>query len=158
MTITDAAGKVVRRMDEPATAGIHRVTWDLRGQSANLPAAGFGGGGGGGRGGGAAAAAVRAAAGREAVAAAKKNRRPLPGRGGGGGALVVPGKYTVTLAKRIDGVVTPLPGSQSFEVIGEGPSTREDRTALSEFEAKLAKLQQALDGHAGIGHRSAHAA
>jgi hypothetical protein len=56
----------------------------------------------------------------------------------------VPGKYTVTLAKRIDGVVTPLPGSQSFEVAGEGPATREDRTALSDFEMKLAKLQQAL--------------
>jgi hypothetical protein len=50
----------------------------------------------------------------------------------------------VTLAKRIAGVVTPLPGTQSFEVVAEGVSTREDRVALSEFEARLAKLQQAL--------------
>jgi hypothetical protein len=55
-----------------------------------------------------------------------------------------PASYTVTLAKRIDGVVTPLPGSQTFEVIGEGPSTREDRTALSDSKAKLDKSQQAL--------------
>ncbi len=48
------------------------------------------------------------------------------------------------LAKRIDGAVTPLPGSQSFEVVGEGPSTREDRIALSDLTAKIEKLQQAL--------------
>jgi hypothetical protein len=133
LTVTDAAGKVVRRIDEPATQGIHRVTWDLRGQSATVPAGGGGrGGAGGGRGG-----AGGAGGGEEEPAA-------FGGRGGGGGALVVPGKYTVTLAKRIDGVVTPLPGSQTFEVAGEGPSTREDRTALSDFEAKLEKLQQAL--------------
>jgi cell fate (sporulation/competence/biofilm development) regulator YlbF (YheA/YmcA/DUF963 family) len=56
----------------------------------------------------------------------------------------VPGKYTVTLAKRVDGVVTPLPGSQSFEVAAEGVSTREDRLAKAEFEEKLARLQKAL--------------
>jgi photosystem II stability/assembly factor-like uncharacterized protein len=137
MTVTDAAGKIVRRIDEPATQGIHRVTWDLRGQSPTLPAGGGGGrggaGGGGGRGGG------------EAGAGGGEEEPPaFAGRGGAGGALVAPGRYTVTLAKRIDGVVTPLPGSQTFEVIGEGPSTREDRIALSDFEGKLEKLQQAL--------------
>jgi chromosome segregation ATPase len=60
------------------------------------------------------------------------------------GALLVPGKYTVTLAKRVDGVVTALPGSQSFEVAAEGVSTREDRLAKAEFEEKLARLQKAL--------------
>jgi hypothetical protein len=136
MTIASAAGKVVRRMDEPATQGIHRVTWDLRGQSATLP--GGGGGGRGGRGGGAGGGGEGGGGGGEEEPPA------FAGRGGGGGALVVPGKYTVALAKRIDGVVTPLPGSQTFEVIGEGPSTREDRTALSDFETKLERLQQAL--------------
>ena len=59
MTITDANGKVVRRMEEPASAGIHRVTWDLREQSPTAARAAVGaaraaaadGGGGGGRGG-----------------------------------------------------------------------------------------------------------
>jgi hypothetical protein len=63
---------------------------------------------------------------------------------GNAGALVVPGKYTMTLAKRVDGVVTPLPGSQTVEVLAEGPSTREDRVAMADFQDKLAKLQKAL--------------
>jgi hypothetical protein len=66
------------------------------------------------------------------------------GRGGGAGALVVPGKYTVTLARRVEGVVTPLPGSQSFDVSGEGPSTHADRQAMADFQEKLARLQKAL--------------
>jgi photosystem II stability/assembly factor-like uncharacterized protein len=138
LTITDASGKVVRRLNEPASAGIHRVTWDLRGQSPNLPpaaAAGEGGGRGGrgGRGGG---------GGGEA--GVEEEPPTFGGRGGGAGALVIPGKYTVAMAKRVEGVVMPLPGSQTFEVVAEGPSTREDRVALSEFEAKLSKLQQEL--------------
>ena len=63
---------------------------------------------------------------------------------GNAGPLVVPGKYTVTLAKRVGGVVTPLPGSQTVEVLAEGPATREDRIAMAEFQDKLAKLQKAL--------------
>src|SRR5262249_14377252 len=53
LSIADASGKVVRRMEEPATRGLHRVTWDLRAQSINLPAAPIAaiGGGRGGRGG-----------------------------------------------------------------------------------------------------------
>ncbi len=50
----------------------------------------------------------------------------------------------MTLAKRVDGVVTPLAGSQSFEVAAEGVSTREDRLAKAEFEEKLARVQKAL--------------
>src|SRR5260370_906822 len=56
----------------------------------------------------------------------------------------LPGKYTVTFAKRIDGVVTPLPGSQTFEVLTEGVSTREDRVSMLDFQEKLAKLQKAM--------------
>jgi chromosome segregation ATPase len=48
------------------------------------------------------------------------------------------------MAKRVDGVVTPLPGSQSFEVATVGVSTREDRLAKADFEEKLARLQKAL--------------
>jgi hypothetical protein len=66
------------------------------------------------------------------------------GRGGGAGAFVVPGKYTVTLAKRVEGVITPLPGSQTVDVLAEGPATREDRIAMADFQEKLSKLQKAL--------------
>jgi hypothetical protein len=66
------------------------------------------------------------------------------GRGGAAGPLVVPGKYTVSLARRVEGVVTPLPGTQTIDVVGEGPSTREDRLAMAEFQDKLGKLQKAM--------------
>ena len=61
------------------------------------------------------------------------------------GPLVVPGKYTVTMAKRVDGVLTPLPGSQTFEVVPEGVSTRDDRVAMADFQEKLARLQKATN-------------
>ncbi len=67
-----------------------------------------------------------------------------PGRGGATGALVIPGKYTVSLAKRQGGVITPLAGSQTFEVVAEGPSSREDRMALAAFQEKLGALQKAM--------------
>ncbi len=142
MTITDAAGKVVRRMDDLLPPVSIASPGICAGRALIFPL-------------------PHSAAAVEEVAAARRRGwrgRVVAGPRGGGGEeeppafagrgaaerLVVPGKYTVALAKRIDGVVTPLPGSQSFEVIGEGPSTREDRAALSEFEAKLARLQQAL--------------
>jgi photosystem II stability/assembly factor-like uncharacterized protein len=142
VTVSDASGKVVRRFDGPVTRGMHRVAWDLRGP-APVAAPAFGGPGGGGRGagGGGGAAAPRAPVGEEGGGE----------EGGGGffraptGALTLPGKYSVTLAKRVDGVITPLPGSQSFEVTAEGVSTREDRVAQADFQEKLAKLQKALN-------------
>ena len=129
VTVTDASGKVVRRFDGPATRGMHRVAWDLRSPApvlANAP----GGRGGPGRGG-----AEGGGGGEEEESGFFR---------GPTGALLVPGKYTVTLAKRVDGVVTPLAGSQSFEVAAEGVSTREDRLAKAEFEEKLARVQKAL--------------
>ena len=64
------------------------------------------------------------------------------------GDLVMPGKYSVSLAKKINGVVTPLPGSQSFQVIVEGAEkmTAADRAALSDFQQKVARLQRAVTG------------
>ena len=47
LTIKDSKGNIVRRLDTPPTAGLHRVTWDLRNQGTGLaPAAPLGGGGG----------------------------------------------------------------------------------------------------------------
>jgi hypothetical protein len=156
VSIADASGKVVRRMEAPATRGIHRVVWDLRTTGPTLPPAGPGGGeaagrggagggrggaGGGGRGGagGGGAAAAPIILDEEALAAGG-------GFGGRGGAapLAVPGKYTATLAKRQDGVITALAGSATFEVVPEGPASREDRAALAAFEDKLASLQKAM--------------
>jgi photosystem II stability/assembly factor-like uncharacterized protein len=142
ITVTDAAGKVVRRLQGPVERGMHRVAWDLRGPAPVTAAAaptGFGGGGsrGGGRGGTPREAGGGGGGDEEGASGGFGFRAPM-------GALVVPGKYTITLAKRVDGALTPLAGSQSFEVVQEGVSTREDRVALAEFQEKLARLQKVV--------------
>jgi photosystem II stability/assembly factor-like uncharacterized protein len=155
LTIADSSGKVVRRIDAPAGRGMQRVAWDLRGfpaVAAAGPPAGFGGGGGGrggggrggaGGGGGPAGGGGGGGGGGDEEGGGGGGGGG-GGRGGGGGPLVVPGKYTVTLAKRVDGVITQLPGTQTFEVVPEGVSTREDRVALADFQEKNAKLQRSL--------------
>jgi hypothetical protein len=81
LTITDAAGKVVRRLTVPGTRGIHRFAWDLRGVAATLPQPGGRGGGGGGGGG---------------------------FGGGGGGPFVAPGTYRASLSRRVGESTTAL--------------------------------------------------
>jgi hypothetical protein len=129
VSIADSSGKVVRRLEAPATAGIHRIAWDLRGAGPNLPPPAPTGGRGG----------------RGGAAGGGDEEEQFFGGRGTTGALVVPGKYSVTLAKRVDGVATPLPGSQTFDVVPEGPSSQPDRIALAEFSAKVAALQKALN-------------
>ncbi len=162
LTIGDASGKVVRRFEGPAGRGLHRVAWDLRGPAPTVtasaaggpggegggPGGGFAGrGGGGARGGGGGGGG--AGGGGGGGGAGRGDDEDNFAAGGFGfrapaGSLMPPGKYTVTMAKRVDGVLTPLAGSQTFEVVPEGVSTREDRLALADFQEKLARLQKAL--------------
>lgn len=136
LAVADAEGKEIRRVPAPSGAGLHRVTWDLRG---------------------AGRAAARVSAGdadeqmtsdpdeeeqEEADAEPQSNDvreldqqnreqnggPPPAGRGGfrgrGGppqGPLVKPGKYKVTLTRITDGVATPLAEPQEFEVIAWPP-------------------------------------
>ena len=60
----------------------------------------------------------------------------------------MPGKYTVTMAKRVGNVITPLPGTQTFNVVAEGTEkmTPQDRTILADFQRKVIKLQRAIAG------------
>jgi photosystem II stability/assembly factor-like uncharacterized protein len=125
-TVSDSEGKVVRRLTAPATFGIQRVTWDFRYappvvQAAPPPPPG---------------GDIEIGAGG--------------GFGGQGpqGELAMPGKYTVTMAKRVGGVITPLPGSQTFNVVTEGAEkmTPQDRNILTEFQRKVIKLQRAVTG------------
>jgi len=163
LTIKDTKGNVVRRLDQPAAAGIHRVTWDLRTQgialAASVPLGGGEVGGRGGRGGGGGAFAGGAAGGGgrggaggaggrggEGGAGGGNAEPPEGGFGGrgGGGGFVLPGKYTVALAKRVNGVVTDLPGSETIEVVAATPYTQEERLSMVEFEDKIERLQKAL--------------
>src|SRR5262249_56413458 len=72
------------------------------------------------------------------------------GFGGQGpqGELAMPGKYSVTMAKRVGGVITTLPGSQTFNVVAEGMEkmTPQDRNILAEFQRKVTRLQRAVTG------------
>jgi photosystem II stability/assembly factor-like uncharacterized protein len=67
-----------------------------------------------------------------------------------GGPLVAPGKYTVRVAKRIDGVETPLGTAQTFSVVPLYLSIMKesDRAAVLDFQKKAAALQRTLMGAA----------
>ena len=116
-TVSDSAGRVVRRLNTPASPGINRVNWDLRYPAAVL-----------------------------------STRTPSPEEeifgDPPGGPLVMPGKFTVTLSKRVNSVTTQVAGPQEFSVYVEGQSsmTAADRAALAEFQQKVARLQRAVSG------------
>ena len=134
LTITDSDGRIVRRLDGPASAGMHRVQWDLRysGMSPVTGAAAGGGGrggdddeGGGGGGGGGGGA-----------------------RGGGRGPLVTPGMYTVSLAVRHpDGSMREY-GSQTItaEPLPGMTSTAATSAEVRDFRLATAKLQRVVMG------------
>lgn len=67
---------------------------------------------------------------------------------GPAGPLVMPGTYKVSIAKRIDGVMTPIAAPQEFRVIVEGQEAMSapDRASLVEFQRKAARLQRAVQG------------
>jgi photosystem II stability/assembly factor-like uncharacterized protein len=64
------------------------------------------------------------------------------------GPLAAPGRYTVTLAKRVRGVETPLGEPQTFEAVPLGASSLPptDRKELLAFEEKTGRLQRAVLG------------
>ena len=69
-----------------------------------------------------------------------------------GGPLVVPGKYTVRLVKRIDGVDTPLGDAQTFNVTPLYLSimNESDRNAVLAFQKRASRLQKAIMGAARV--------
>ncbi len=64
------------------------------------------------------------------------------------GPLAAPGTYRVALAKRVDGVVTPLAEPVAFTTapLGAGSLPAPDREALLAFQQKTARLQRAVLG------------
>jgi len=118
LTVKDAAGNVVRRLTGPTAAGMHRVAWDLRLPPPSIP---------------------------------QQAQQQPPGEapfGPPGGPLAMPGKYQVTLAKRVEGKTTEMAGPVPFQVVVEGTARMpaEDRAALFDFQQKLARLQRAVQG------------
>lgn len=64
------------------------------------------------------------------------------------GPLALPGKYTVGIDKRVDGVLTPLVAPTEFEVqpLGQGTLPEADRAATLAFQKKTGELQRAVWG------------
>jgi hypothetical protein len=108
LTVRDAEGNVVRRLEGKTKKGIHRVTWDFR-----YP--GF---------------------------------RPAKLDDDGYGPLALPGTYTVSLDKRIDGLTTELVTPTEFvvEPLGYGSLPAADKAAVLEFQKKTGELQRAVFG------------
>ena len=135
--VTNPAGKTVRELTGPATAGvIHRINWDLR-----FPApanAGRGGGGGGEEGGGGGPGATKPG----------MVQLPIPAHDIGlRGAQVAPGAFKVTL--EVDGVAVE---SKSFEVRADpaAPQTLAEHKAREAFVVELATMQSQVDSLAKV--------
>jgi photosystem II stability/assembly factor-like uncharacterized protein len=95
LTITDARGQQVRRMQLDKSTGLRRILWNMRTDPATGAAPAGGGRGAGGAG-----------------------APQFAGRGGGpGGALVAPGTYHAQLGKQVGETVTPIGPMQTFRVL-----------------------------------------
>jgi hypothetical protein len=74
-------------------------------------------------------------------------RYPSPASSGGSsGPMVLPGSYSVTLAKHVDGEIARLSGTQSVEVLALDNATlpASDRSAVLAFRRELGELQRAV--------------
>lgn len=118
LTVQDDAGRPVRQLTGSTARGMSRVAWDLRYPAHQLSAA-----------------------------------RPPSAEeeffgGGPSGPYVVPGKYSVTLSQRVGGVVTPLAGPVTFNVVPDatGGLTIADHRARGQFQAQVRELQRQMTG------------
>lgn len=115
-TVTDASGEVVRHIKTAATKGLKRLVWDFR---YNTPAPVTG------------------------------RFKPAPDQLFGDeekGHLALPGRYSVTLSKYEDGVLTPLAGPMSFEAKSLNNATlpAADKQAYLDFCKKVSRLRKAV--------------
>ncbi|MEM6828834.1 MAG: hypothetical protein AAF553_12885, partial [Pseudomonadota bacterium] len=69
------------------------------------------------------------------------------------GPLVIPGQYTVTMGKRINGVVTPLGSPKTFTVkeLDNSPELSEDRAATLAFQQETVGLSRAVSAAGAAG-------
>jgi photosystem II stability/assembly factor-like uncharacterized protein len=118
LTISDAAGIPVRVITGPVEKGLQRVAWDLRAPAHQLPP--------------------------------NRPRGELEDLFGDPlvGPFVVPGKYSITLAQRVGGVVSPLGGPVSFNVLidAQAGHSAADLTARWQFDQKLQTVRRDLAG------------
>jgi photosystem II stability/assembly factor-like uncharacterized protein len=118
LTISDAAGTPLRVITGPIEKGMQRVAWDLRAPAHQLPP--------------------------------NRPRGELDELFGDPlvGPFVVPGKYSVTMAQRVGGVVSPLGGPVSFNVVidPQAGHSAADLSARWQFDQKLQVMRRDLAG------------
>jgi photosystem II stability/assembly factor-like uncharacterized protein len=132
LTITDSKGGVVRRISQPATAGLHRVVWDMRGF-------GFGDG----------EPKPEEEEEREQGQGGPRQRGGGGGRGGAGGGIafqVMPGDYRVSLSERVDGKLTEMAPATPFKIEAESDHalSETDRKAVIAYRECVSRLQRAV--------------
>jgi hypothetical protein len=117
VTVKDSDGHVVRNLTAPASAGLHRVAWDLRYPPSTPTSL------------------------QSEPADDPFYESPV-------GPMVVPGRYMVSFATRVGGVVTPAGTSQPFEVAVMNRSSlpEANRAEAAVFNQKTARLQRAVLG------------
>ena len=117
LTVRDAGGNVVRRIDGPAGKGFHRVAWDMR-----YPAP-------------------------DPVNLSPPTDLP-PWQSDPVGPMVLPGTYSVSLARRVEGRLEDLGHGREFALkpLFTGGLVAEDRAAVLEFQAQTADLYRAVMG------------
>jgi photosystem II stability/assembly factor-like uncharacterized protein len=132
LSIHGEDGKVLRTITGPATEGIHRVNWDLRLPSPTLP--------------------------RPRRVGDEEDEELFTAPSSG--PLALPGTYTVSLARRVEGVTTSFGVSQSFKIVAWGPDAKNgdsvaERKALLEFEQKVGRLDKAVSAALGVASETA---
>ncbi len=126
MLIRDQGGRLLRQLDLPEDAGIHRITWNLR-----LPPT-------------------------TPIQASRRDEEEDPDLVGNdrGGTLVPPGTYTAQLATLVAGVTTPMGSPVSFEIKDLDQATfgakGEVRKAKFEFEIAVNDLNRAVSGASSL--------
>ncbi len=73
---------------------------------------------------------------------------------GGTGHLVMPGRYSVKLSKKVDGKFMDLSSPQTFnvQVNGQAQMVEVDRKSLYDFQRKVVRLDRAVIGALSIGN------
>ena len=115
LTVRDADGAIVRHVTGPATAGFHRVAWDL-----TYPP----------------------------LDAWQPREEGDEDEDTGPGVLVVPGTYSVSMSRLVDGVASDAGQSQDFSVVSIRTPTFEANTQEQRviFDSQVAELIRAVEG------------
>lgn len=123
LTISDASGNPVRRINASNSSGMNRTAWDLRYPAPSLPKS------------------------------AEKSEQEEDWNPSPRGPLVMPGDYQVALESRINGVYTRLAGPEKFTVepLGMRNMAPQDRAALNAFQQKVDRLYRAVSGTLNAG-------